>query len=263
MRRIGMAHAIVATAVIGLASCGKDSTAPASMIDDTQVTADVTASAAEAIATDLAGFLANEINGALPTAGISFDLFGTRGDSVATMRTKTCYDAAGAVVANCAPLTTRRIVFHVTMDGYRIGPNVTGHVHRIRDWSLTRNFNTATPAVEVSRTHDGVGTSADTLAYANTTTNVTRVHNEASVDSTVGVTFNLPHASNPWPVTGKMIRNVSVHVVVDTPTRHETRDTARRIEVDFPADAQGNVVLHVNDKTCNLNLVTHAVTGCV
>jgi hypothetical protein len=32
--------------------------------------------------------------------------------------------------------------------------------------------------------------------------------------------------------------------------------------VDFPADAQGNVVLHVNDKTCNLNLVTHTVTGC-
>jgi hypothetical protein len=32
--------------------------------------------------------------------------------------------------------------------------------------------------------------------------------------------------------------------------------------VDYPADAQGNVVLHINDKTCNLNLTTHAVTNC-
>lgn len=263
MRRIRVAHVIMATAVIGLAACSKDNTAPASLIDDTQVTADVAASAGEAIANDVVSLLGNEIAGALPTAGISFDLFGIRGDSVATTRTKTCYDAAGAVVANCAPLTTRRIVFHVTMDGFRSGPNVTGHVHRIRDWSLTRNFNSATPPVEVSRTHDGVGSSADTLTYANTTTNVTRVHNEFSVDSTVGVTFNLPHASNPWPVSGKMVRNVSLHVSVASPTRNETRDITKRVEVDFPADAQGNVVLHVNDKTCNLNLVTHAVTGCV
>jgi hypothetical protein len=262
MRRLRVAHVIVAAAVIGLAACSKDAAAPASLIDDTQVTADVAASAGEAIVGDLVGLLGNEIAGVLPAAGINFDLFGTRGDSVAITRTKTCYDAAGAVVANCAPLTTRRIVFYVRMDGFRSGPNVTGHVHHVRDWTLTRNFNTATPPVEVSRTHDGVGASADTLTYANATTNVTRVHDEASVDSTVGVTFNLPHASNPWPVSGKMVRNVSLHVVVDTPTKHETRDVAKRVEVDFPADAQGNVVLLINDKTCNLNLVTRAVTGC-
>jgi hypothetical protein len=263
MRRISIGHILVAAAVIGLAACSKDSAAPASLIDDTQVTADVATSAGEAIANDLAGLLANELNGALPTAGLSFDLFGMRGDSLTTTRTKTCYDAAGAVVANCAPSTTRRIVFHVVMDGFRSGPNVTGRVHRVRDWTLTRTFTTAAPPVEVSRTHDGVGSSADTLTYANATTNVTRVHNEFSVDSTVGVTFNLPHATNPWPVSGKMIRNVSLHVVVDSPTRHETRDVTKRVEVDYPADAQGNVVLHVNDKTCNLNLVTRAVTGCV
>jgi hypothetical protein len=253
---------VFVTVAIGLAACGKDSTAPASLIDDTQVTADVAASAGEAIANDVVSLVGNEIAGALPTAGISFDLFGVQGDSVATVRTKTCYDAANAVVANCAPLTTRRIVFHVTMDGFRTGALVTGRVHHIRDWTLTRNFNTAAPPVEVSRTHDGIGTSADTLTYANAATSVTRIHDEASVDSTVGVTFNLPHASNPWPVSGKMIRNVSVHVTVTSPTRNESRDETRRVEVDYPADAQGNVVMLVNAKTCNLNLVTHAVTGC-
>jgi len=41
-----------------------------------------------------------------------------------------------------------------------------------------------------------------------------------------------------------------------------TRDFTKRIEVDFPADAQGNVVLKIDAKVCNLNLVTHAVTNC-
>ena len=148
------------------------------------------------------------------------------------------------------------------MDGFRTGAFVTGGVHRVRDWTLTRNFSTAATPVEVSRTHDGVGTSADTLTYANATTDVTRVHDEAAVDSVVGVTFNLPHASNPWPVSGTIIRHVSRPRGDRSPTRNETRDVTRRVTVDFPADAQGNVVLHVNDKTCNLNLVTHAVTGC-
>jgi hypothetical protein len=268
MRRLGATTLTVAVAVLGFAACSKDSTAPASLIDDSQVTADVAASAGQAIVTDVLSLLGNESAGALPTAGvqpsapIAFGLFGTQGDSVATQRTKTCYDASNAVVANCAPATTRKIAFHVTLDGVRTGTNVTGVVHRVRDWTLTRNFNTASPPVEVSRTHDGVGASHDTLTYANTSTNVTRVHDEVSSDSTVAVTFALPHASNPWPVSGTMIRNVSLHVVVDTPTRHETRDVTKRVEVDYPADAQGNVVMHVNTLTCNLNLTTHAVTGC-
>lgn len=262
MRRIRVAQIIVAMAVFGLAACSKDSTAPASLIDDTQLTADVASAAGDAIATDLETLLGNETYALLPTAAISFDLFGVNGNTFTVNRTRTCYDAANAVVANCSPATTRKVVAHVTVDGSRTGTNLSGVVHRVRDMTVTRAFNTAAPPVEVSRTHDGVGASADTLTYANATTNVTRVHDEASLDSTVAVTFNLPHATNPWPVSGKMIRNVSLHVVVDTPTRHETRDVTKRVEVDYPADAQGNVVLHVNDKTCNLNLVTHTVSGC-
>ncbi len=52
----------------------------------------------------------------------------------------------------------------------------------------------------------------------------------------------------PGPMIGRILR--------------PTRDVQRRAEVTFPADAQGNVVLTVNDLACNLNLVTHAVTGC-
>jgi hypothetical protein len=262
MRRPGATHFIVAAAVLGLAACGKDGTAPASLIDDVVVTADVASAAGDAIATDLETLLGNETYALLPAAGISFDLFGVSGNNFTVNRTRTCYDAADAVVANCSPLTTRKVVTHVSVDGTRTGTNFTGIVHRVRDLTVTRNFNTAVAPVEVSRTHDGAGASHDTLTFANATTNVTRVHSEASTDSVRGVTWTLPRATNPWPVSGTVIRNIAVHVAVDTPTRHETRDVTRRIVVDFPADAQGNVVLHVNDKTCNLNLVTHTVTGC-
>ena len=262
MRRHTMTHVLVAAAVLGLAACGKDSAAPASLIDDAQVTADVASDAGDAIATDLETLVGNELFARLPAPGVTFDLFGTHGNSFAFSRTRTCFDAADAVVADCSPLTTRKVVVHVTLDGARTGVYFGGVVHRVRDLTITRNFDTAVPATEVSRTHDGVGTSADTLTYANETTGVTRFHGEASVDSIVGVTWGLPHATNPWPAAGVMIRRVSLHVAVDSPTRQETRDEARRVEVDFPADAQGNVVLHINDKTCTLNLVTHAVTGC-
>jgi hypothetical protein len=262
MRRCEFAYVIAAAALAGLAACGRDSTSPAALISDAQVTADVAASAGATIAGDVAALVGDEIAIALPNASVGIDLFGARSDSVTLVRTRTCYDAADAVVANCALLTTRRIVFHVTMDGVRTGAAVTGRVHRARDWTLTRNFDAAAPPVEVSRTHDGVGTSHDTLTYVNAGTGVTRVHLEAAVDSVLGVTWTLPRLTHPWPVAGSVVRNVTVHVTADGPTSHESRDMTRRVAVDFPPDAQGNVVLHVNALTCNLNLLTHAVTGC-
>jgi hypothetical protein len=36
----------------------------------------------------------------------------------------------------------------------------------------------------------------------------------------------------------------------------------RVVTITFPANAQNQVVLTVNAKSCLLNLATHAVTGC-
>lgn len=251
----------VVLSLLGLAACGKDNTSPAALVDDAQITTDVAQAAGEAIALDITSLLNNEVVSALPSAPIGFDLSGGRGaDSLTTSRTKTCYDAGHVVVANCAPATTRTIVFHVTVDGSRAGTNFTGVVHRVRDWTLTRNFTTALPPAEVSRTHDGVGSSADTTTHTGAL--VTRTHAESAVDSTIGVTWNLPRSTNPFPVSGMIVRRVSVHSTFQSGTRQETRDVVRRVEVDFPADAQGNVVMKVNEKTCNLNLVTRSVTDC-
>jgi hypothetical protein len=186
------------------------------------------------------------------------------------VRMRTCYDAAGAVVANCTPMSSvRKIVVHLTANGTRSGQHTTtggttdtwtGAVHRTTDDTVARVFTTAVPPVETSRIHSAVTLGRDTTTF--TSAQSSRVTTEAANDSIKLVTWNLPRSANPYPASGKIVRVVNVHVVATKGTKTETRDVKRTVEVTFPPDAQGNVVMKVNDKTCNLNLVTHAVTNC-
>lgn len=261
MTRIRAIPLAAAAALLALAACSKDSTSPSSLINDSQVAADVAGSAGDAIATDVATLIGNETATALPAPSINFDLFGANGDSLAVTRSKTCYDATNAIVTNCMPMSSvRRIVFHVTVDGTRTAPYFTASVHRVRDWTLTRLF---TGTTETARQHDGVGTSHDTsVVMSARSTGVTRTHQLSAVDSVIAVAFNLPRSTNPWPASGTMVRRATVHVTFESATGQATRDYTKRVEVDFPADAQGNVTLKIDALTCNLNLVTHAVTNC-
>jgi hypothetical protein len=245
--------------VAGLAAAWSctDHTAPL-LVSDAQVTADVAASAGDQSAAVVEGLIANEAALALP--GPSFEP-GPLASPPSVTRTRTCYDAADAVVANCAPMASVvKIVVHVQEDGSRSGPMLSGVVHRTRDLTVVRHFSAATPPVETSRTHDGVGTSHDTTSFSGGA--VSRTHAESSVDSVVGVTFALPHLSNPFPTAGKLVRHIAAHVTVMQNGLTQSRDVQKRVEVDFPADAQGNVTLKVDNTTCSLNLVTHAVTNC-
>lgn len=266
MKPIRVSTLIAAAGLLGLAAC-KD-LSPSSLIDDAVVTNDVANTSGDAIATSLETMVLNEETAAMPSAGIAASP--ATPPNLTFTRTRTCYNGTGGVVAGCNPMSqVRKIVTHVTADGTRSGTNTTtggstgtwsGAVHRVHDDTVTRNFNSATPAAEVSRTHSGVGVGHDTTSF--TGEDVTRNATETANDSVKAVTWNLPHSSNPWPVSGSLVRAVSVHVTFTKGSLTESRDVTRRVEVIFPADAQGNVVLKVNDKTCNLNLVTHAVTNC-
>jgi hypothetical protein len=257
MPRIPTIPLVATAALVALAACSKDSTSPATLVSDPQVTADVAASAGDAIATDVAAMIGDELNVALPAPGLSFDLMGTQDDAISYTRDRICYDV---VVPACTPLSSVvTIVFHVTLDGSHDGVFFTTAVHRVRDWTLTRLF---TDATETARQHDGVGTSNDTTVFHNAQTQVTRTHALTAHDTADAVVFNLPRSTNPWPASGTMIRRVAVHSTFSSPTQDATRDYTKRVEVDFPADAQGNVVLKIDDLTCTLNLVTHVVTDC-
>lgn len=253
---------ILTCAVLALAACA-DSTVPASLLDDREVTADIAATSGDAIAEAVGTMLGNQLDGGLSFLAGAPDV----AHNVIHSRSKTCFDAAGAVVAACNPMSSvRKIATRATLDGTRSGTRTTtggatvtwsGAVHRVHNDTLTRIF---TSANETARSHTGVSTGTDTTNFSDGT--VSRIATEVSLDSVRAVTFNLPRSSNPWPASGSIMRNAAVKVVVTKESRTETRNLTRRVQVSFPADAQGNVVLQINDKTCNLNLVTRKVTNC-
>ena len=253
--------AVVAAAFV----TGCESTDP-SVFEDATVTADLAASAGEAMAASIAEMTANQMAAGMMVV----DADAPAGNAITVQRSRTCYDAADAVVANCSPLASvRKIVTNLTLNGTREGSRTTnggneaswtGAVHRVMADTIRREFNTATPPAEVSRTHAGITTGNDTTTF--TEGDFTRKASESIRDTVKQVKFNLPRSSNPWPVSGSIVRVTTVKVTVAKGDRSESRDITRRITVTFPPDAQGNVVLTINETTCNLNLVTRRVTNC-
>ena len=248
-----------------LAACSKDSTAPSSLINQATLTTDVASTAGDGIALDVTTLSGDETAAALPAstaAADRLDVTGAVSDSVAWSRSRTCLDSAGTGVP-CIPLdSVRTIVTHISFYGSRSGvaengATFSGVLSRVGDDTLTRNF---TGTTETSRTHNGVAIGADTTTFKGP--NVTRIHQSSGVDSVEAVTFDLPRSTNPWPVSGKIVRNVAVYVSVTSANKTQTTTITKRVEVDFPADAQGNVTLHIDNQTCNLNLVTHSVSNC-
>lgn len=263
MKMRSLLHLALAGAAVALTACS-DSTS-LSLTSDTEVTADVVATAGDALAADVGEMLANEVSvgAALPAPPIG--LF--QPPSWNVVRTRVCYDAQNVAQTQCSATTTASIVFNVSINGSvertHQGPHgsesMTIAVHRTRQLTISGLLGT-----ETSRIHDGFGTSRDTATFTGTHegATITRVVTEASNDSAQAVTFNLPHSTNPWPVSGVLIRNSSGTVDVTSGERHESRSFSRRVVVTFPADAQGNVSININGKACTLNLVTHVVANC-
>lgn len=242
--------------LLALAAC-TETTTP-SLLSDAQIEADVAATSGAAIAMEVDHMIGHEAGGpfaaaeprpAPPTVDVD------------VVRSRTCYDAADAVQAACDAQTTAKVVVHMTVDGTisdttRDGGTFAGSVHRVRDDVITGLLGS-----ETSRTHNGVGSSDDTTHFSGP--RGTRDAVESALDSVIDVVFNLPRHSNPWPASGRIVRRVSGTVTLTGANHSGTRSYDRRVEVVFPADAQGNVTIHINDRTCNLNLVTRRVTGCL
>lgn len=259
-----MRHLFVASATLAamtLAAC--DSTEP-SLFNDAEVTADVAASAGEAIAASVGEMIANQSAASLPSI-VSLDP--SSANAVTVSRSRTCYDVSDAVVANCTPISSvRRIVTNFTANGDRTverkkrdgtTATFTGNVHRASSDTLRRIF---TSGSETSRSHAGVSTGNDTTTFVDG--DFTRLVAEATRDTVKTIVFNLPRSSNPWPVSGSIVRATDATITLTQGDRTESRTISRTVVVTFPADAQGNVALTINGKSCSLNLVTRRVTNC-
>lgn len=267
-RSFVVAMVALATSGVIVTSCSGDSATGtvSSLLSDSTATLDVATTAGDAISTSVETMAANEV------ATLSFDVLRSVSASNAftVSRTKTCYDASAVVVAGCSPLSSvRKIVSLVKLDGSRGSSSTvtggaatswSGAIHRVSNDTTVRNFSTAATPTEISRTHSDVIVGHDTTMFSDAKT--TRNHVEVSHDTVKGVTWNMPRSSNPFPISGSIVRVDSVHVTVTKATQTETIDRVHVVEVNFPADAQGNVVLKVDAKTCSLNLVSHVISGC-
>jgi hypothetical protein len=242
-------------AILVLAACS-ESTTP-SLLSDAQIEADVAATSGAAIALEVDNMIGHEAGGPFAADGPAAT---PPTIDVDVVRTRTCYDASDAVQANCDPQTTARVVITMTADGTisdttRDGGTFSAAIHRVRDHEISGLLGS-----ETTRIHNGVGTSEDTTRFSGP--RGTRDAAESAVDSMRNIVFQLPRSSNPWPVSGSIVRRVSGTVTLTGENREGTRSYDRRVEVVFPADAQGNVTIYINDRTCNLNLVTRRVTSC-
>lgn len=247
--------------VAAFAACSDANSPAVTAISDAQLQSDLTTASAEAISLDLAELVGSELFAGFSAPAASPGSV----PGVTVQRSRTCY-AGNVAQGACDANTTDSVVLTVQMDGSFERSNTTPHgseamsvaLHRARSLTIS-----GLAGAETSRTHNGAGSGSDTTSFAGTSdsTSRSRTLTTASTDSVQGIVFNLPHASNPWPVAGTIIRNVSGKLVRTGPNPVE-RTFTRRIEVNFPADAQGNVTIRINAVTCSLNLTTRVVSNC-
>jgi len=254
-----------AGAVLALSACSEGT--GTSLTSEAELSEDVVAAAGDAIAADVGAMVNNEVSvgAAMPGSAHPSNLTPPPGWTV--VRTMVCFDATPTAQAACDALTTASIQFNVSIDGSfqrsRQSPRGTETmsiaVHRDRQLTVSGLAGT-----ETFRVHNGFGASADTAEFSGTHNGVdhSRIARETSNDTVNAVRFNLPRGTNPWPVSGSIVRNVSGTVDITVGEREETRSYTRRVEVTFPADAQGNVAININGRSCTLNLVTHVVANC-
>jgi hypothetical protein len=250
-------------ALFAIAACG-DPVSTSGLIDDSAVTLDVAASAGDAVVTMLGTMVANET---LAGGSAALSTPPTIPPTLEITRSHSCYDAAGAAVTNCLPFSSVRMIVTVaTIDGSRTNTRTnaqgatvswTGAVHRVMSDTTSRVF---TGSTETARVHTHVALGHDSTTFTDAT--LSRRLAEAVRDSVKALRFDLPRSSNPYPVSGSIVRNVTVDLLVTSGTRSASASRSHRIEVVFPADAQANVTLNVDAVSCKLNLVTRAVTNC-
>lgn len=263
MKKTRLGAVTLAATLLTFAACG-DPASPNNLIDDSAIARDVAVSSGDAAAQMLETLVGNENFAGGGADGSDAAAVGTA--SVEVSRTHTCYDANGGVVNNCVPFNSvRMIVTNASLVGSSSGTSMhngaevdwTAAVHRAGVDTTRRTFNGTT---ETSRSHVSRGTAKDTVTATEGT--LMRLLAVDAVDSVKNITFSLPRASNPYPTAGSFVRTATVHAEVTRENQSASRDATFRVEVVFPADAQGNVVLKVNSTNCQLNLVTRAVTNC-
>jgi hypothetical protein len=277
-RRI-IALAAVA-AVAGAVACGSDSAvAPGATVADSEIEQTIASDVGESFAGDVSQFQENENFEENMSAGSSTFMAGRAGAGAGTdSRTVTCSGPDGSGWFGCVAYTARGLTITRQVRFWSGGSFALGWSGTLADsvnhrWSRTGSFASAvkpgkmffiheadTGSMVVSHgepvlhTWDGAGVRNDSSTY--TVNEITRTFAYAAADTVAALRFTLPHSANPYPSSGSISRNLSLHLTAGSLSKTITRFA--KLTFDGSSIAE----LQVGALTCSLDLVTGVVSGC-
>lgn len=261
MTRHNLIRMALIAAAAAFTACSSSTDAGVAAVSDARLISDIANASGDAIANDIAELTLNETFAGLPAPSAD-----PASPGITVARTRTCF-AAGQIQAACNATTTDSVQLTITMSGTISRTNATPSgadtmtvaVHRARSLTISGLSGT-----ETTRIHNGFGGSSDTTHFSGTTsgTSRSRTMTNTALDSIQAIVFAVPRNSNPFPVSGRYVRNITGKITVTSGSDTGERTFTRRIVVTFPADGAGNVAISINGQNCSLNISTHVVSGC-
>ena len=235
-----------AGAVVALSACSSDSTGPGNALTDQQMSADIAASSAPAVATGAAFFSDAEAAGSAlgsvvasnacttnsKSGVITFSQSESHPDTVAYNATWQ-YFAAGVCQNMFAAASTDSIAFTASLLEADNDPRFVAHA--TRNWVLDV---TGSPTLASAKTHvwNATGLDADTAEHK--TPGLDRTYIGAAYDTATDVTFPNPRNGSLVPSSGTLSRWVTVTVTHKTHGVDKTQTTSRHVVVTFNGQTQ-------------------------
>ena len=235
------------TAVLALGACGRDATAPSDTLSDQQMSADIAASSAPAVATGAAFFAQAEAAGSTLASVVvpamtctTHSNSGTIAFSQAESHPDTvAYDAtweyfAGGVCQNMFAVgSTDSIAFTAALLEVDNDPRFVARA--TRNWVLDV-AGSPTLAVATSHVWNATGLDADTATHQ--TPGLDRTYIGAAYDTASDVTFPNPRNGVTAPTSGTLTRWVTLTVTHTTHGVHKVATISRHIVVTFNGQTQ-------------------------
>lgn len=272
MNRKTLFYGVGAAAVLfAVAACSSDSTSPAAALN-TEIQTTNRADAGEGAAMTVAELSANEtfigadvVNAGAAIAGVAVNCTGP--------------DASGwytcaAVLENGLTITRQVRFWEGTAYGLGWNPGVTDSVNHA--WSVVGTVNAmgrpgkiwtiddhaaatmSLPAVAqgMMPQHSWTGTADRHQLSTYTVNSVERIFDHTAHDTVTAVVFQMPRMTNPYPLSGTIIRNVTTVFTAGT----DTRTVTRRFVVTF--NGTNIATLQDGALTCDLDLALRTVSNC-
>lgn len=251
--------------VLTLWGCG-DSTAPAGTLSAAQISADVAASTAPAVATNASVFLGADVGSGASSAsmvpvsgaatpctvnsasGLLTFSAESHPDSIAFTRTWEYFSDAGCQNAFDAA-STDSIAFTASLLEVDNDPRFVARATSAWQLDVTGAPTLATATMHV---WNGAGTDADTATHQ--TPGLDRTYRGMAFDTATNVTFPHPLNGATAPSSGTFTRWITVTVTHTTHGVHKVQTTSRHVVVTFNGATQ--VPLVVLDESTGAHLLT-------